>query len=290
MTTNSAPRTGKPREAQGALNHYIYHPLARRLARLLARTPVTPNMVSVAGALMVASAGLLYTQGGAAPVAFAFALHLAWHVVDGADGDLARLTGRASPIGEIVDGLCDYGGHVVLYLLLAATLDDAWGPWAWLLAVAAGGSRIVQSAYAESQRRTYLWWVYSVPWLRTTGRPAAVAGIGGALAALYLRLERLLAAGTRSIDAVVAAAEADPPERARIADLARAAARRTLPVQVMLGANPRTVLLGLSMIAGTPAWFFFVEATLLNLLLAGSIVQQRRASRRLLALIGRGRT
>jgi len=34
---------------QDALNHYLYHPLAWQLARLLAPTPITPNMVSVSG-------------------------------------------------------------------------------------------------------------------------------------------------------------------------------------------------------------------------------------------------
>ena len=124
---------------QGFLNRTIYHPAARRLATWLAPTPVTPNMVSVAGAVMVIAAGIFYTLvGGATGIAFGFALHLAWHVVDGADGDLARMTGRASPIGEVVDGLCDYGGHVVLYLLLAGLLDNVIGGWAWALAVAAG--------------------------------------------------------------------------------------------------------------------------------------------------------
>ena len=37
----------RPRELQDPLNFYFYHPLARRLARLLVPTPVSPNMVSV---------------------------------------------------------------------------------------------------------------------------------------------------------------------------------------------------------------------------------------------------
>ncbi len=36
------------------------------------------------------------------------ALHMGWHIVDGADGDLARLTGRSSPTGELVVGPSDY--------------------------------------------------------------------------------------------------------------------------------------------------------------------------------------
>ena len=280
MTEKAAvpPRTGKPREAQGFTNAWLFHPAARRLATWLARTPVTPNMVSVAGAAMVIAAGVLYARVGTPPAILAgFAIHLAWHVVDGADGDLARMTGRASPIGEVVDGLCDYGGHVVLYLLLGGALFPALGWVAWGLAVAAGGSRVVQSVYAETQRRTYLWWAYGIPWLRT-GRVAG--GSAGAAGAVYLTISRWLSAGTQAVEPF--AADGDP----RVAPLARMEGRRTLPLQVALGANARTVLLGLAMLAGSPAWFFLVEASLLNLLLVVSILQQRRASARIAVRLG----
>ena len=95
----------RPTELQDPLNLHIYHPLARRLARVLSHTPVTPNMVSVFGGLMVVAAGVIYwgmdLWGWIWPIGAlsGMALHLGWHVVDGADGDLARMTGRASPIG-----------------------------------------------------------------------------------------------------------------------------------------------------------------------------------------------
>ena len=63
------------------------------------------------------------------------------HVVDGADGDLARLTGRSSPIGEMVDGLCDYLSHIVLYLVLGWWLSGTGGTFsggaAWGLMLSA---------------------------------------------------------------------------------------------------------------------------------------------------------
>lgn len=280
--------TGKPRELQGPLNHYLFHPLARRLAVLLVPTAVTPNMVSLVGAVMVMGAGVLYALvGGVAGVALGFALHLAWHVVDGADGDLARLSGRASPVGEIVDGVCDYAGHVVVYLLLAWTLSAAIGWWAWAAAVAAGASRIVQSVFAESQRRTYQWWAYGKPWLQVARQGGAAPDVG--VANLYLAIWRRLTAETQKVNAIVASAEADAGERARIAEIAREVGRRTLPTLGWLGANPRTVALGLSMAAGSPLPFFLLEIGPLNALLLVAIVQQRRAGRRMAQLIARGR-
>ena len=286
-TEFGGPVSGKPRELQSFLNRTLYHPAARRLARWLVPTPVTPNMVSVTGAAMVAGAGIFYSViGGATGVAIGFALHILWHVVDGADGDLARMTGRASPHGEMIDGMCDYGGHAALYLLLAAALDDVIGPWAWGLMIGAGVSRAVQSAYAESQRRTYQYWAYDVPWLQM--EKASPAGIGGVLTRMYIGVSEALTAPTQTVNALVVAATCDRPERLRIARLTRQAGRATLPLQAILGANPRTILLGVSMIAGGPLWFFVIEATVLNVLLAVSIAQQAVSCRKLARAIADG--
>ncbi len=280
--------TGKPRELQGFLNRVLYHPAARRLATALARTPVTPNMVSLFGAAMVVTTGILYARVGTpAAIAGGFLLHLLWHVVDGADGDLARMTGRASPIGELVDGLCDYGGHIILYVLLATALDDTIGIGAWVLAVAAGLSRVMQSVFAESSRRSYQWWAYGVPWLQhNRGVPR---GPGRAFSALYLLLSGLVTGATDRVNALVAGAEIDPHERQRIARLARESGPAILGIPAALGANPRTVMLGLSMLAGSPIWFFLVEITVLNVLLVTGIVRQRAQCRRLIRLIARAR-
>lgn len=279
---------GKPRELQGFLNAAIYHPIAGALARALVPTPVTPNMVSVFGALMVVSAGVFYTLvGGAWGIAIGFLLHLSWHVVDGADGMLARLSGRASPSGEVVDGMCDYFGHGILYALLAAQLDASLGWAAWAIALGAGISRAVQSVYAESGRRTYQWWVYDVPWLQNQRDPGT--GLGGALSRAYLWAWNRMSGATQRVDALVVSAGHDRDQRARIAQIARAEGTRTLPLLAALGANPRTILLGLSMIAGSPVWFFLIELVLLNLVLVFALFQGAASARRIVAVIARDR-
>lgn len=280
---------GKPRELQGWSNRILFHPLAQRLARALVPTSVTPNMVSVSGAAMVTAAGALYAFGhGPGAILLGFAIHLAWHVVDGADGALARLSGRASASGEVVDGLCDYLGHALLYTMLAMRLDDTLGPVAWAIVAAAGVSRAVQSVFAESQRRTYQWWAYGVPWLQTTGAGAAGGGTGGRLTALYLGAWRAMSGPTLRVDALVASAVADPTERARIARIARGAGQGMLRLTAPLGANARTMLLGLSMLAGGPLPFLLLELVVLNVLLIVAILQARASARHIAALIARG--
>lgn len=284
MTDSQASVAGKPRELQGWSNRVLFHPLSRRLATALVPTPITPNMVSVFGAFMVVGAGLLYGLVGT-PLAIAcgLVLHLGWHVVDGADGTLARMSGRASPSGEIVDGLCDYLSHTVVYILLAIQLD-AWIGWvAWPLAIGAGISRAFQSVFAESGRRTYQWWAYDIPWLQTA--KAQGGGIGVRLSGLYLAAWRRMSAPTQRVNALVQAAEHDPARRARVARIAQEDGRRTLPLLAALGANPRTLLLGLSMFTGSALPFFVWELVVLNVVLALAIGRSAAVGRRISARI-----
>jgi len=276
----------RPPELQDMLNRWLYHPLAARLAGLLRPTFVSPDAVSIAGGLLIWAAAWAYL---ALPwpqaVGLGLLLHMAWHVVDGADGDLARLRGISSPRGEVIDGICDYLGHIGLYVALAATLSASLGGWAYLLALAAGLSRIAQANHGESQRRAYLWWVYGVPWLKQARageerlRDASGRRQGGfaLIAREYLRLTDALTPHIARIDAAIG-------ERAgarAVARLARVALRRSLRLQKLLGPNPRTLLLGASMAAGNPLWFFLTEAVLLNLVLLVSLAHHKAAGARL---------
>ena len=277
----------RPRELQDTLNHHLYHPLAWRLALLLSRTPLTPNMVSVIGACFVMAAGFSYAQPGwPAPALIGMALHMSWHVVDGADGDLARITGRASPIGEMVDGLCDYGSHLVLYLVLGWLLAAQIGLLGWLLMLAAGLSHVVQANHVEVEKRSYQWWVYGTPWLRLTqsGEGAARKGVLALVSGAYLALAERTTRGSGRIDAALAAADPAAAERLRAAALAEAP--RLMPILKWLGANPRAPLLGLSMLAGSPLWYFLWLIMGLNLLLVYSVRQQDAAALRIIAAAG----
>lgn len=67
---------------------------------------------------------------------------LGWQVayaLDCADGQLARVTGRANPAGARVDVLCDVAAQIALVTALAATaVAQRPGMPAWLVAVFAG--------------------------------------------------------------------------------------------------------------------------------------------------------
>ncbi|HEX4848845.1 MAG TPA: CDP-alcohol phosphatidyltransferase family protein [Novosphingobium sp.] len=284
----------RPRELQDPLNWYFYHPLAWRIALVLRHTPITPNMVSVLGGTMVVLAAIAYsTLSWPVSAALGMALHLSWHVIDGADGDLARITGRTSPVGEMVDGLCDYLSHVVLYLVLGWVLAHSTGPvngWqAWVLIVLAGIGHAVQANHVEVQRRQYQWWVYGTAWIRNShgsSDSATSRSWASMLVTAYLDVASGMTPHALRIDAAVEAAKGNRQRLDQIAAAVRKEAPPLLLVCKVLGPNPRAVVLGLSMFAGSPLWYMLYQAVVLNLLLVVSVRMHNAAARRIAAAIG----
>lgn len=282
----------RPRELQDPLNFYFYHPLSARLARLLEPTGVSPNMVSVSGAVALLLAtwcfvSLSWPVNAAAGLGFM----LAWHVIDGADGDLARLTGRSSATGELVDGVCDYFGNVVMYFAFAFWLDDTLGGWAWALASSAGGSHILQTNHAETQRRLYAWRVYGKSWIRQaaeSGDPVFAKRSWftrwfGFWGEGYVWLSNLMSPSANPLDAALA--EAGPDRKARIRALIRDRARGSLALEMLLGANPKTFIIAAGIALGGPLYYFLTTIVALNLLLIVSIIHHKRVERQLAAAI-----
>lgn len=249
----------RPPELEDWLNGALYHPLAMRLAVLVRHSWITPNMLSLAGLICIVLAAAAYgAQGGAGMVLAALGVHMAWHVFDGADGDLARLTGRESAFGEIVDGLSDYGGHIALYIVLGHILSAQWGGYAWALMLAAGAARIVQANFYESVRRHYQWRVYGKQWIGLTNAAThSRAGPIGALASLYLRLSRGMLERFASFDDALTHSQGD--ERYTIIAAVKREYAAVLGPLSILSANYRTLALGVSMLAGSPLWFFLFE-------------------------------
>lgn len=281
-TGKPAPLADRPRELEDWLNYHLYHPWARKLAMWLAGTSITPNMVSIAGGGLVILAAVAYSsQAGLIAVLLGLFLHMGWHVLDGADGDLARLTGRSSSSGEVVDGICDYAGHIILYIALGALLQGQIGPFAWVLMLMAGIGRIVQTIHYEVQRRQYQWWVYGTPWLRSAQVEGGVgSGTIGRLGSGYLRLARWLAPNAGEVDALVSRTGGEAQARLRAKIRAESApVLRGLP---LLGSNYRTLALGASMFAGSPLYYFIYEASLLLGVLFRSIHTCRIATQRII--------
>jgi phosphatidylglycerophosphate synthase len=295
LSCNSAVSTvapGRPREIEEVTNRHLVHPVSRRLVDLLIKTSATPNQVSVASVFMAAAGAFCYAELAWPWGAFAgLACFFAWHVLDGADGDLARRTARASTSGELVDGICDHVSQALLYVAFAFVLQRSLGGWAWAMALAAALCHFVQANAYETGRKTYRRWVYSATWMRQDPDSLARAGaVKSALGELYLSVSNLSNRGEAQVEAAMAPLLADDR---RGADTARALYRGhyapLVKASAVLGGNTRTLAAFLSMLAGTPLWFFLFEIVVLNAALLGLVVWRRRRDRALLADIAKAR-
>ena len=249
---------GRPREIEAASNLYLVHPASRAIVDILARTPVTPNQVSVASVFTSAAAAMSYVAlpwpwNAFAGVTFQFV----WHVLDGADGDLARRTGRASPVGELVDGVCDHVSQGLIYIAFAIMVQRSLGPLAWGVAVAAAASHFLQANAYETGRKAYRRFVYGAPWMRQTG--AGERGPGAWLARFYLGVSSWFSPGEAGVERAMDAAASRT---------GRAIYRETFAPIVkasgILGSNMRTIACFLAVLAMRPLWFFLFELIALN--------------------------
>lgn len=228
-------------------------------------------MVSVAGAatimLAAASYGLIESAAGAV---LGLLLHMAWHVLDGADGDLARLTGRSSPSGELADGICDYAGHIVLYVTMGAIAAVQIGGSGWVLMWAAGVSRVVQAAHYEGTRRQYQLVVYATPWMGSEA-PATGNVRRHPFVVYYLWLTGLIVPH----GAALAAAAHNPSAQASLRAAVLLRRDALLSKLGLLSANYRTLAVGAAMLAGRPHWYFLFEILVLGCVLLASLARVR---------------
>ncbi len=243
------------------------------------KTAATPNQVSVASVFAAAAGAFCYARLAWPWGAFAgLACFFAWHVLDGADGDLARRTARASTSGELVDGICDHISQALLYIAFAFVLQRSLGGWAWAIAACAALCHFVQANVYETGRKTYRRWVYGATWMRQNLDSLAGAGaVKGALGGLYLCVYNLSNPGEARVEAAMARRLAeDGCSAAAARALYRALYAPVVKASAVLGGNTRTMAAFLSMLAGTPLWYFLFEIGALNAALVGLTIWRRR--------------
>lgn len=132
--------TSKPAHAYGDNRFYpleeelLFRPLSRPLAKVLARTPLSPTHLNVIGCL--AAVGMAAAvASGATGFLPALGIYVAF-LIDKLDGDLARAKGIASARGQYTDGFLDLIGDTAL---TAAAVFAIPGVPLWVAVMAVTG-------------------------------------------------------------------------------------------------------------------------------------------------------
>jgi len=90
--------------AEGLISRYLNRRLSRPLARLLVFTPLTPNFISFLSFLIGLASATAFFKG---QNVLGGILAQTASVMDGVDGDLARLKGKVSSFGAFFDSVLD---------------------------------------------------------------------------------------------------------------------------------------------------------------------------------------
>jgi len=137
-------------------HHTWIHSLTRGCVKPLINTPVIPNHITtlrlVAG---LAAAGAL-AVGGSPWINLGAGLFVLSFLLDRADGELARLSGKTSPEGHKYDVIADSICNALIFVGLGLSLrDSAFGLWAILLGLVAGAAVITVLVMVIKLERTH---------------------------------------------------------------------------------------------------------------------------------------
>jgi phosphatidylglycerophosphate synthase len=149
-------------ELEEWLDLVLYRPLAFGVTKVVAPTPITPNQISVASLFFGLLAGWLLWVGSTEAALLAAGSYFVCNVLDCADGQLARLRGKPSPFGYIVDGSIDYLASVAVFVGMAHHLTlQRPGEHNWyVIATLAGLSYAWQCALLDRKRHEWSHRIY----------------------------------------------------------------------------------------------------------------------------------
>ena len=287
--------TYKAREVEGIVDLYFYRRIGFRLAQFFAKLKITPTGVTFLGGLIGILAGHLYYYRDLRVNVAGMTLHVFANALDNADGQLARLTGKGSREGRILDGVADYFVFVSVYVHLALRyLVQGASPAICLLALAAAISHALQTNAADYYRNAFLYFVNGrsredfdssdglrssyreLSWRRQPWRKLLFM-----MYCNYTRQQEMLLSYLKSLR--------DTVERLFPNDIPlwlktdyRASAQPALRWWRLLMANTRMLILFVLLFVSQPIWYFWAELVPLNLLLVYLILRQEKMSRSLL--------
>lgn len=285
-------RSIKSRAAEDRLDLYFYRPFGFLCAKAGASLHLSPTQLTLASMAAGIAAGAEFAQPGISHWCLASALLIFSGVLDSADGQLARITGRTTAMGLVLDGICDTVVFVAVYLGCLTQIYPAWGASIWPIAIAAGFSHSVQSATFDYYLREYLYYT-------TAGHPESYRNPSVAEArdhirqehnerwlwrarALWLRQQQLFSTRGESFRQSMHAAMSGNDLNFRTAYHRRQIGR--IRQWRWLGSNSHTIgILAFALVGRFDLYLIFVNLTALNTLMLTTWWYQRDSDRRLFA-------
>lgn len=266
----------RPASIEERSNRFFVHPISQIFAGLAIKLKISANIVSVLGLLSGwLAAGLYFSQPDKLMIIGGFIAMIFWHILDGADGRVARATGTTSAFGRLIDGVCDHLVFAAVYISITISMIMQGGHWSlWIIVLSAGASHATQAAGYEERRQKYQRRMHGIARDKANAKNLEVNNKKSLFAIGYDFLQRLVGGDPHSpLD------DALEQNRVHYGDIPVDMINLTAPnvrAWSLLNANNRTIAIFLACMIGKPLFYFVWELVILNLALLALIFYEKR--------------
>lgn len=272
--------TFKSQDTEEWLDVHFTRPLGLLWANFFNRFNVHPNVVTVLSIILGAAAGVMFYYPDLVHTCIGILLLVWANIYDSTDGQMARMTGKKTRWGRILDGFAGDVWFFTIYFFICLRLTPVWGVWIWLMAAVSGFvCHARQCQLADYYRNVHLYFLKgesgseldsyerlreefrSLPWRGNLVWKVFLFSYGN-----YTRTQERM---TPAFQALKHALDARFGRRlpARLRDDFRAASLPLMKYANILTFNTRAVVLYVVLLAGVPWVYFVFEVTVMNVLL-----------------------
>jgi phosphatidylglycerophosphate synthase len=133
------------KQADGLVSRHLHRRLSRLVTKRVLSTAVTPNQMTIVAAAVGAAGAVVALEGGYWNLVVGAMLFEAQNVLDGCDGEIARLKYLRSKAGEWLDQVMDDVLNIAFLVAVGIGLSKTH-PWAWPAAGIALAAQLIHVA------------------------------------------------------------------------------------------------------------------------------------------------
>lgn len=289
--------TYKSLDTEEFLDRIFYRKVGYGIAVASKEIGLTPNTVTFISIIFGVTAGHFFYYQDITINLIGVLLLITAEALDGADGQLARLTNTYSRIGRIFDGVAGNLWFISIYLHMSARFIVEDGtPWIFLVAIIAGISHSFQSAMADFYRIFYLYFVSGKnkdiddinevkdTYLKLSWFRAPIKKFFLRVYLNYRKQQNLLAKNVRILyDYMNQIFNGIVPSR--FSEEYRKLNRPMIKYQNILTTNTRMIVLFITIFFGNVLHYFLFELIILNLILVYFVIREEKIHGYLLGLV-----
>ena len=267
----------KSRDTEETLDIWFNRPIGYLWTLFFMKLNVHPNVVTILSIILGMAAGYMFYFPDM-PHTVCGILLLMWaNFYDSADGQLARLTGKKTRWGRMLDGFAGDIWFFCIYLAICLRLTPQWGIWIWLVAALSGlVCHSKQCALADYYRNIHLYFlkgesaseldnfkqqreIYrSLPWRHNVWWKWFLFFYGN-----YTRSQELMTPRFQQMFALWQKMKGTVPAGEARTEFIEGS-RPLMKYCNFLTFNARAIALYVSMLAGMPYLYFIFELTVMN--------------------------